>query len=115
MDKPNLEEGLKELESSLTTGGIMVYGTICNHDTNFLCEHRIKWIVEFVAEIKTQDVSELRELKNKVSAEMAVLKHVHEEYKSKYSQESQSKAILVEAQMQGLQSAIKIIEQLKSL
>jgi len=44
----NVEHGLKELETSLTTGGIMDYGEICQCDTNFLCEHRIKWIIEFV-------------------------------------------------------------------
>jgi hypothetical protein len=80
-----------------------------------LCEHRIKWILEFVAEIRTPDVSILREAMNRLNAEMALLKHVHKEYKNKYSAESQSKAVLVEAQMQGLQSGIKIIEQLKPL
>jgi len=71
--------------------------------------------VEIFEYAETPNVSELREVMNKLKAEMALLKHVHEEYKNKYSKESQLKAILIEARMEGLQSAIKIIGQLKPL
>lgn len=29
-------------------GSIMQYGVICDHDDDFLCEHRLQWIVEFI-------------------------------------------------------------------
>lgn len=29
-------------------GSIMNYGEICDHDTGFLCRHRLKWIKDFL-------------------------------------------------------------------
>lgn len=27
---------------------IMSYGVICNHNNGFLCEHRLRWILDFI-------------------------------------------------------------------
>jgi len=54
---------LAELEIKLNTSGnykipyhqdsIMVYEKICNHDDGYLCEHRRKYIINFVGNIIT--------------------------------------------------------------
>jgi len=33
------------------TNSIMAYGKICQHDDGHLCEHRKKWIIDFVKQI----------------------------------------------------------------
>lgn len=56
----NKEYIIKELEIKLNTSdnyripyhedSIMTYEKICDHDDGYLCEHRRKWIIDYLTE-----------------------------------------------------------------
>lgn len=40
--------GYGEDTYSEDSGNVMMFGVICNHDSYYMCKHRLQWIVDFL-------------------------------------------------------------------
>ncbi len=56
------EETEKDLRLKLSVSGnystpypkesILAYGNICQHDSGYLCEHRLNWLINYIKDIQ---------------------------------------------------------------